>query len=71
MCYKNTYQINSIENNLEWRNFIHNALNEKLTKDVLSVLMDMQFNKKLELLFLLKTLTNATIELVKKSGKKQ
>ena len=69
MCYKNTYQINSIENNLEWRNFIHNALNEKLTKDVLSVLMDMQFNKKLELLFLLKTLTNATIELVKKSGK--
>ena len=69
MCYKNTHQINSIKNSPEWLNFIENTLNETLTEEGLSILMNMGVNKRLELLFCLKSLTNATIELVQKSDK--
>ena len=68
MCYMNTLQINSIGDSSDWIDFATQMLEEKLDKEKLTVLMEMNHSKKIELLFILKTLINYSTDLVKKSN---
>ena len=68
ICYMNTFQINSIADNSDWIDFATQILEEKLDKEKLTVLMEMNHSKKIELLFILKTLINYSTDLVKKSN---
>ena len=67
--YKKTHKINSIEKDNQWIKFSLNMMKINVNEDVLVALQNMQKNKRLELLFLLKILLNVTNDLIQKSEK--